>query len=464
LKNRIVVIDDEKNIGVVIEAMLQKAGFEPHIFQDAQAALHFLELEPAQVIITDLVMPGLGGMDVLNWCQKHCRQIPVIMITAFASVESAVAALKTGAFDFITKPFDQNELLTVVRKAVDTFLQRQKEPLAIEASRSEELPAESLGMIGSSPAMQEVFRMISKIAPSDSTVLLLGENGTGKELIAFEIHSRSHRASKPFIKINCAAIPASLIESELFGYEREAFEGAVSSKPGRFELANEGTLFLEEIGELPLEIQAKLLRMLQEQEFVRVGGVNTLRSNVRIIAANSRDLQAEVKAGRFREDLVYRLNGVPILLAPLRERRSDIEPLVHYFIQQFNQKFKKNIQRIEPDCLIALKNYGWPGNIRELENILERFVLMSDGDTLKREDLPSEIASALPPPTEDSEDLSRFKEVVRKKTQTLEKGLIERALEETHGNVTRAAEKLGLSRKGLQLKLKELGIKRGVEI
>ncbi|MBC7692740.1 MAG: sigma-54-dependent Fis family transcriptional regulator, partial [Methylotenera sp.] len=249
--------------------------------------------------------------------------------------------------------------------------------------------------------MQEIFRIISKIAGSPSTVLVRGESGTGKELVAYEIHQNSPRAKKPFIKINCAAIPATLIETELFGYERGAFTGAVTSKPGRFELAHEGTLFLDEVAEMPLEMQVKLLRVLQEQEFERVGGVTTLRVDVRIITATNKDLDAEVKAGRFREDLFYRLNVVPICLPALRERRDDIDALIRYFLQQFNVKLGRAITSIEPRCLDALRAYGWPGNIRQLENVLERMILMSEGATLCVSDLPEEFTPHVAP-----EDLS----------------------------------------------------------
>jgi transcriptional regulator with PAS, ATPase and Fis domain len=283
-------------------------------------------------------------------------------------------------------------------------------------------------------------------------------------LVALEIHKNSLREKKPFVKINCAAIPATLIESELFGYERGAFTGAVTSKPGRFELANEGTLFLDEVAEMPLEMQVKLLRALQEQEFERVGGVTTIKVDVRIVAATNKDLEAEIKSGRFREDLYYRLNVVPIVLPPLRDRCDDIDLLVKFFLQQFNEKLKKTITSIDSACLDALRQYSWPGNIRQLENALERMVLMTDGNILTVADLPDEIAPVRPILTSEmTADGASFKEIVRRQTQSVERGLIEKALEETSGNITRAADKLGLSRKGLQLKLKELGLKRPVD-
>lgn len=480
---RILIVDDEKNITLVIQAMLEKAGFESVSFNDSAEAMEAIATEEFDVVVTDLYMPGAGGMEVLEYCQRHHSGLPVVMITAYGTVESAVTALKRGAFDFVTKPFEQSELLSVVQKACATYQQRIKEPIILlnQVDRSH-LDEGSVGtgrqpgerdsgmasissMIGSSQSMQDVFKVISKIAQSPSTVLVWGESGTGKELVAFEIHRQSDRVNKPFIKINCAAIPASLIESELFGYEKGAFTGAVSSKPGRFELAHEGTLFLDEVAEMPLEMQVKLLRILQEQEFERVGGVHTIKVDVRIVTATNKDLEAEVKAGRFREDLYYRLNVVPIHLPPLRERKEDVEALVKYFLIQFNQKLKRNMNGLTPETLAKLKAYSWPGNIRQLENVLERMVLMCDGHVLSVDDLPEEfvgleagdlgLKSEVP-----LEDSATLKQIVRRKTQALERGLIEKALEETRGNVTHAADRLGLSRKGLQLKMKELGVAR----
>ncbi len=468
---RVLVVDDEKNITFVMQAMLSKAGFEPLVFNDSSEALRAIDSEEIEAVITDLYMPGPGGMDILEHVQKGQPQLPVVIITAYGTVEAAVTALKKGAFDFITKPFDRVELVNVVQKAVLTYRQRQKEPISIQApnvlSAGGQAHVSISSIIGTSSQMQEVFKVISKIANSPSTVLVWGESGTGKELVAFEIHRNSDRANKPFIKINCAAIPATLIESELFGYERGAFTGAVASKPGRFELAHEGTLFLDEVAEMPLEMQVKLLRVFQEQEFERVGGVNTIKVDVRIVTATNKDLEAEVKAGRFREDLFYRLNVVPIHLPALRERREDIDLLVKYFLQQFNERLKKGIASITPEVMLALRGYPWPGNIRQLENALERMVLMADGPVIQIQDLPEEIATAagISPVVagEEGEEPSSFKEIIKRQTQSLERDLIEKALEETSGNVTRAAEKLGLSRKGLQLKIKELGIKKAVE-
>ncbi len=469
MKGRVLVLDDEKNMVLVISAMLERAGFEVMAFQEPRAALEVIESEELDAVITDLYMPGVGGMEVLTHAKRFQPQVPVVMITAFGTVESAVNALKNGAFDFITKPFDQAELLGVIEKACLTSRERQKEPGPSPAQPAASPSLSDLfSFTGKSPRVTELRRVIEKVAPSDSTILILGESGTGKELVAQEIHNRSPRADRALIKVNCAVIPAPLIESELFGYERGAFTGAVSSKPGRFELAHEGTLFLDEVGEMPLEMQAKLLRAIQEQEFERVGGLSTIRVNVRLVAATNRNLATEIRAGRFREDLYYRLNVVPIELPALRERREDIAPLIAQFTERFNEKFGKSIRRTSPEALSVLEQYRWPGNIRQLENAMERMILMSEGEVLTVRDLPDEISEEVyaatggQPPVE-AGTAPGFKEIVRRQTQTTERTLIEKALEESDGNVTRTAEKLGLSRKGLQLKIKELGIRRVIE-
>jgi len=453
---RLLVIDDEKNIGLVLEAMLQREGFEVSTFTEPRKALQALQKETYHGVITDLQMPDLTGMDVLEFCKQNFPELPVIFISAYGTVESAVAAVKKGAFDFISKPFDQTELVATVCKAVLSQQKNRREPQALWSGDLKPL------LIGKSAPILDVYRVIQKIAESPSTVLIQGESGTGKELVAMEIHRHSLRKDKPLIRINCSAIPATLIESELFGYERGAFTGAVNSKPGRFELAHEGTLFLDEVAEMPLEMQVKLLRAIQEQEFERVGGLETKKVDVRLITATNKNLEAEVKAGRFREDLFYRLNVVPIHLPTLRDRIDDIPILVDYFISKFNEKMNKKIQGIEPACLQRLQSLDWPGNIRQLENAVERMMVLGDGEMLRLSDLPTKLNVGSNSALNDiqQKDELDLKAIVKKQTQMIERDLIERALDETTGNVTRAAEKLGLSRKGLQLKLKELGIRR----
>lgn len=469
------VVDDEKNLLFVVQTMLEKAGYSVRAFSDSREALTALKDEASghksgpQSLLTDLQMPGNSGMDLLDYCTSNKPDVPVVMMTAFGTVESAVAALKRGAFDYITKPFEKADLLRAIQNALKTWEKRQSEPLSIEGlmttKEGDEKDSPKTTLVTESQGMQEVYRIITKVAASPTTVLVLGESGTGKELVAYEIHKRSDRATKPFIRINCAAIPATLIESELFGYEKGAFTGAVSSKPGRFELANGGTLFLDEVAEMGHEMQAKLLRVLQEHEFERVGGVQSIQVDVRIITATNRDIEADVKAGRFREDLYYRLNVVPIKLPPLRERKEDIVPLIQNFVKLFNDRLKKSIQTLSSEAFYALRTYSWPGNIRQLENVLERSMLMCEGNALELKDLPVELVDSVGPlpPTvtgEAEREGLTFKEMVRRQTQSLERDLIEKALDENGGNVTRTAEKLGLSRKGLQIKIKELGISR----
>lgn len=465
---KVLVLDDEKNITFVIKAILEKGGFSVDTFNDPLAALKALEKMDHGycVMVTDLYMPQMNGMLILEELRQKQPALPVVMITAFGTVESAVQALKNGAFDYITKPFEQGEILAIVEKAANTYSLRRQEPQGVDT----EAQLQQSMLVGKSVQMQDIHRVIHKIAASPSTVLITGESGTGKELVALEIHRNSDRADKPFIKINCAAIPHNLIESELFGYEKGAFTGAVNSKPGRFELAHDGTLFLDEVAEMPLEMQVKLLRVIQESEFERVGGLQTIKINVRLIAATNKDILREVRDGRFREDLYYRLNVVPIYLPPLRERRMDIEDLIYFFIRKFNDRLHKNIETVDQSCLQKLLSYSWPGNIRQLENVLERAVLMSELSILRVQDLPPEVVEA----SESGVDLSKaggdspfvqeyqsgesFKDIVKRQTQAVEREIIEKALAQNEGNITKTAEKLGLSRKGLQLKLKELGI------
>jgi two-component system response regulator AtoC len=467
VKGRILVVDDEKNMGLVIHAMLERAGFEVLGFQDSDQALEAIESEDLDVIVTDLYMPGAGGMEILAHAKKHQPRVPVVMITAFGTVESAVSALKSGAFDFITKPFEQGELLAVVEKASRTHTERQKEPEGALsegsfARREDGEGSEFPLLMGSSAKAEELRRKVDRAVSVDSCVLIEGESGTGKELVAQAIHARSARAGKPLIKINCAVVPGDVLESELFGHEKGAFNGAVSSRPGRFELAHEGTLFLDEVLELPLEAQAKLLRALNEGEFERVGGLATIRADVRVIAACDPGMKEAVRKGRLLEELYYRLSVVAIDLPPLRERREDIAELANRLIERFSIKFGKPVARADERLFSSLRNYRWPGNIRQLESVIERMVLMADGESLDPADLPEEIASEIGEGARSlpSDESLPFKERIRRQTQAMERELIEKALNEEGWNVTRTAESLGLSRKGLQLKMKELGIHR----
>ncbi|MDP2269649.1 MAG: sigma-54 dependent transcriptional regulator [Archangium sp.] len=455
--SRILVVDDEANLRKVLAAILRKDGYEVTVAEDGEQALAEFEKNGADVIISDLVMPKLGGMDILHKVRASRSAVPVIIITAHGTVDSAVEAIKLGAFDYITKPFEHAEIRAVVAKAARTQ----------EANQGHVAPDGSArkSIIGGGSHMEDLFKVIDKVADTPSTVLITGESGTGKELVATALHQGSSRRDKPLIKINCAAIPKDLMESELFGYERGAFTGAVSSKPGRFELADGGTLFLDEIGEVPIEMQVKLLRVLQESEFERVGGIKTTRVDVRLIAATNRDLARETEAGRFRKDLFYRLNVVPIVLPPLRDRADDIPQLVVHFIEKYNKRLNKKIETISDEALVLLQAWPWPGNIRELENLMERVLLFADGPRIEVKDLPEGVrggmqaapsysSGATPAPGE-----TPLKDFLKQKQAEIEKSFIVQALAKTEGNVTRAAKLLQISRKSLQTKMKEFGLR-----
>jgi two-component system response regulator AtoC len=454
---KILIADDELNMLLVLEAMLKKEGYEVITATDGFEALTSLHEKDIAVVVTDLKMPKLDGLGLLARVVKEYPSIPVIMITAHGTVETAVTALKKGAFDYITKPFEQEDLKTIIHKAFKTHTLNQDELFA-EAD-----DIDRFDIIGTSNEMLKIYDIIKRVAPTTTSILITGETGTGKELIANAIHRNSPRKDDPFIKINCAAIAENLLESELFGYEKGAFTGAVNRKPGRFELAHKGTLFLDEVGELPKDMQVKLLRVIQDQEFERVGGLRTIKVDVRLITATNRDLLQDVKKNRFREDLYYRLNVLPIPIPPLRERKEDIPMLTDYFLDKFNKKLSRNILNVEQNVREAFLKYEWPGNIRELENLLERLVLLAQDDTLRIEDLPSDIES--PEEILSATDLHKpgksFKEIIKSKTAEIEKQMIITALDECGGNVSKAATRLGLSRKGLQLKMIKYDLRKG---
>jgi nitrogen regulation protein NR(I) len=453
----VLVVDDEANLRKVLAAMLRKDGYEVTVAADGEQALAEFQKNGADVVVTDLVMPKVGGMELLKAVNHHRPDVPVIIITAHGTVDSAVEAIKRGAFDYITKPFEHAEIQAVVAKAARTQAANQDRVGPEGKARN--------AIIGDSPELHEIFKIIDKVADTPSTVLITGESGTGKELIATALHDGSSRRDKPLIRINCAAIPKDLMESELFGYERGAFTGAVTSKPGRFELADGGTLFLDEVGEIPLEMQVKLLRVLQESEFERVGGIKTTRVDVRLVAATNRDLKKEVEANRFRGDLFFRINVVPLWLPPLRDRNSDIPMLVTHFIEKFNKRLNKRITGIEEDALTLLKGYNWPGNIRELENMMERVIVFADGPQILARDLPDTVRGNSTSPGSNNTEASpapgetSLKDAVRLAQAEVEKSMIIKALEATSGNVTRAAKLLQISRKSLQTKMKEFGLR-----
>nr|WP_275943113.1 sigma-54 dependent transcriptional regulator [Pseudenhygromyxa sp. WMMC2535] len=470
--------------------MLQQAGHEVVTEADGESALAQVRALPRgtfDVVITDLRMPGMDGMQLLEALLDEDPGLPVILLTAHGSVDTAVEAVKSGAFDFLEKPFEREQIGKVLDKAVATRrrsgprTEPRREAMlpAGEGSDGEVAKAKDFGMVGRSEAMVTVKEMIHTVAASPSTVLITGESGTGKELVARALHMGSERRHLPFIRVNCAAIPAGLVESELFGHERGAFTGAVSSRQGRFELADGGTLFLDEVSEIPLEIQVKLLRAIQESEFERVGGVKTLRVDVRLIAATNRDLEDEIKAKRFREDLYYRLNVVPIHLPPLRERPEDVEPLLEHFLQRSNERLGKSVAGFTAEALEALRSYTWQGNIRELENLVERMVLFASGERIGVDELPDAFTSDEPGDGDgdgEGDEASSLrairlpldslgldlKEAVKAGSRRIEEALIREALAQTEANVTRSARKLGISRRSLQSKMKELGLREEI--
>ena len=446
MSDRVLIVDDETNIRKVLKALVEQQGYSASEARDGMEAISALKKEEIHTIITDLRMPHLDGMGLLKRVSDQYPDIPVIIITAHETVDSAVSALKLGAFDYISKPFEKQEMVHVIEKAINTYQSKSRSPSDLEIHSD---------LISQSPKMKEVLKIIQKVSDSPCTVLITGESGTGKELVARALHNRSSRSQNPFIAINCSAIPSTLIESELFGYEKGAFTGACAAKPGRFELANQGTLFLDEIGEISQEMQAKLLRVLQNSEIERVGGIQTLKNDIRLISATNKDLAEEVKQGNFREDLYYRLNVVPIYLPPLRERAEDFRPLVHFFIEKCNKKLGKKIHGIDEQAMETLSQFEWPGNIRQLENVIERMILLNEGDRLTLKSIPKEISGDTPLTASASSLSSSFKEIVKETTQKIEKELILKALEERHGNVTQAAKKLGISRKSLQNKIKD---------
>jgi two-component system response regulator AtoC len=482
LQHRILVVDDERNMRRVLQGLLQAEGHDVDGAEDGDQARSMLrKADPTyDLVLTDLRMPNSDGMDLLRTVKRRHPDTPVVLITAHGTVDTAVEAMREGAFDFVTKPFDNDELSLVVNRGLaqrEANRDRAYEPLEpLEATlppnslRTEEDaedddPSGALGsIIGVSPPMQELFGLLRKVAPSPTTILLQGESGTGKELVANAIHRLSQRAEGPFITVNCTAIPETLFESELFGHEKGAFTGATARRPGRFELAHQGTLLLDEIGELPSAMQVKLLRVLQERVVERVGGMKPVAVDVRLVAATNADLEAMVKAGTFREDLFYRLNVVPIRLPPLRERPTDVPVLVRHFIEKFRRRLGRDVHGITPDAEYMMVRHSWPGNIRQLENAVERMVLLTDGTTLTVDDLPPEVRrgslstvtdSRIDPVTVDG----NLKDIVRVHTKQLEREVILQKLKDADWNVTHAAKKLGISRKGLQLKMKDYDLR-----
>jgi DNA-binding NtrC family response regulator len=445
MKQRVLIVEDEVKLRRVVQLQLQSAGFEVDQAGSAEEALRYAD--SAHLVITDLKLPGMDGLQLISTLRRQNSSTPVVVITAFGSVETAVEAMKSGAADFVTKPFSLDHLLTVVQKALEVRALRDE-----NTKLREELGIryEFDNIIGRSPAMQEVFATITRVAPTRATVLLAGESGVGKDLIARAIHFHSPRRDKPFVKINCTALPENLMESELFGYEKGAFTGAVTSKPGKFEQADTGTVMLDEIGDVPAAVQVKLLRVLQEHEIERLGSNKTRHIDVRVIAATNVDLRVALENGTFREDLYYRLNVLPLNIPPLRQRKVDIPYLAEFFIQKLTKEMDRHCS-LSSEALERLISYEWPGNVRELENAIERSLVLCSGDVLDEDDIrldptrnrPAQSSMFLP----DGMSLDQY-----------EQSIIREALRRAAGNKSQAARLLGITRNALRYRLSQMGM------
>ena len=467
----VLIVEDEPKMLRLLELNLSDEGYTTRSAASAEAALSLLRQESVDMVLTDLRLPGMGGLEFLQAAKRVNAALPVVVMTAYGTVETAVEAMKAGASDYVLKPFSLEEVKLIIRKELDVHHLREENRSLREALGRR---YEFKNIVARSPKMQEALATVERVAPTNSTVLLGGESGVGKDLIARAIHQHSRRASGPFVKINCTAIPENLLESELFGYEKGAFTGAVASKPGKFELADKGTVFLDEIGDVPGAIQVKLLRVLQEREFERLGGTRTLKVDVRLVAATNRDLRAALEQGTFREDLYYRLNVVPISIAPLRERKEDIPYLVDHFIARFAREAGKPIEGITPAAMKLLTAFHWPGNVRELENIIERAVALFAGTVIDVGDIQLDVSPWQPPQA----DLALATGPAAGANSTgpnaaspaapflpdgmtleqYEDEIIREAVRRAGGNKSQAARLLGLSRNALRYRLSKMGV------
>lgn len=455
MNTKILIVDDEANLRKTLAEILGSRGYGVLEADDGSSAAELLKHEIPDLIFCDWKMPQMGGQELLQFLRSQPRlaSVPVIVITAFGSSHSAIEAIRLGAYDFVTKPFDLDEILSTAERALDhASLNRQV--IRQRTSAPESPPVGAGRLIGISGPMLDVFIMIGKVAETDSTVLIYGESGTGKELIAEAIHHYSQRKDKPFVVVNCAAIPENLLETELFGHERGAFTGAVGRRTGRFEMAEGGTIFLDEIGELSPNIQSKLLRVLQERTFERVGGTETIHCNFRTIAATNRDLEVCVREKIFREDLFYRLNVVRIPVPPLRERHSDIIPLAEHFLRMYSEKNGLPAVGFSDEAILMLQNYSYPGNVRELENMVERAVLMARGRVLMPEHFAG-VMNGRPHPDEKQMEADLLSLPFHRAVAELEKRLIERAIHDADNNKTDAANRLQINRRLLYKKMAE---------
>jgi two-component system response regulator PilR (NtrC family) len=455
----ILVVDDELSMREFLKILLEKEGYEVSTASEATGAIDLVRNQNFDLVISDIKMPGMGGLSLLEKIKEINSTLPVIMITAFASPDNAVIAMKSGAFDYITKPFKVDEIIKIIKSAISATAPAKKEIISPDTESFE-------GIIGNSQEMLKIYNLISRIAPTPASILIYGESGTGKELVAQAIHNLSNAQNEPFVPITCSAIPESLLESELFGHVKGAFTGAVSNKVGLFELADGGSVFLDEIGELTPLIQTKLLRVLQERELKRVGGTDIIKVDVRIIAATNKDLEEEIIEGRFREDLFYRLAVIPLRVPPLRERKGDVPQLVKYFLKKYSEKMNKDIQEISSYSIKVLMEYDYPGNVRELENIIERGVALESSNIILPESLTlsaykkdgkPEVKSEAFIAIESEDDL--YSQGLDDVMAKLEKEMIEHALVKTDNSKIRAAELLKISFRSLRYKVQKYGIK-----
>lgn len=452
---KILIVDDEEGLRRLLVRVLGKEGFQAVAVGSGNEALVQIAGEDFDLVITDIQMPGMNGLELMRRLKAFDSVLPVIVMTAYGTVENAVEALRIGAYDYLTKPFESDELRLTVAKALE-----RERLLAENRYLHQELQERYgfSGIVGSSPGMQRVFEMASSVAASNASVLISGESGTGKELIARSIHFNSQRKEKPFVVLNCAALSEGLLESELFGHEKGAFSGAVATKKGRFELAHEGTLFIDEVGEMSANAQVKLLRVIQEHEFERVGGTRTLPADVRIVAATNKNLEAEVRVGNFREDLYYRLNVINLHLPPLRERREDIESLARHFLLKYVRETGKKVTNFSPRALACLLGYDWPGNVRELQNVIERAVVLAKSANITPRDFPQgvhggdEICLELPERGGSLTDI----------LEDLERQLITQTLRREQGSQTRTADILGIKRTTLRYKMEKYRLLEGI--
>lgn len=449
----ILIVDDEKNYLVVLEALLGSEGYEIVTTDSAREAVRSVRESDLDLVITDMKMPGMSGMELLEQCKKIRPGLPVIMMTAYGTIEMAVEAMKKKAYDYITKPFNNEELKLIIKKALENYRLTKENRLLSEALSDRYKYG---NIIGKSKPMLKIYDLIGKVAQSRASVFITGPSGTGKELIAKAVHYNSPRKDRPFISINCGALTETLLESELFGHEKGAFTGAVAMKKGRFEVADGGTLFLDEVGDMPAPLQVKLLRVLQEMEFERVGGTRTIKVDVRVLSASNRNIKEDVANNLFREDLFYRLNVMEIEVPPLHERVDDIPLLVKHFIEKYREDKGKNKIELSPEAWKALYTYKWPGNVRELENVIERAVVLNPEGVITPEDLPGEVTGA--EAEFDVERLVPSNVPLPDALEQIEEKMIRRALDQCNNVQAHAAKMLGIKKNLIQHKMKKYGI------